>query len=206
MLPSGILAYRDRSHIYRYTFFRTFVRLLKLSHPSQVLANSPQPHDSLLEKLTDQALPLLRQILQLILHVVAIARIPMHAVRVTLDILSSSTSSTSRMTLSTTLTTRAALNKVINITTAPPALSTAHEWATVSPANTHEPRLPAFPACLRIRCVEHAPDLWASGSVDEHKVAVARTIRRTIVAAGLEKGPVRFAPRLRVERVSACPV
>ena len=178
------------------TPFSTFVRLLKLTHPLPLTNPGKQPsiHNRLLEKLTDQALALLRQILQLILHVITITRISMHTVRVTLNILSSRTSRTSRTALPTTLATWAALNEVVDITTAPSTLSTAHEWPTVSPADTHEPRLPAFPACLRISCVKHAPDLGSSGSIDEHEVAVAGAVGWTVVAAGLKKRTVRFAP------------
>lgn len=143
-------------------------------------------YDMLLEKLTNQALALLRQVLQLVLHVRTIARIAMLPMSITLNVLSPATSSASSMPFTTALATRTALNEVVDITTAPPTLSAPHEGPTMTPAHTHKPCLPALPAGLCISSVENAPDLRTSGAVNEHKVAVPGAIRWAIVVTSLE--------------------
>src|SRR5690242_10235844 len=110
----------------------------------------------------------------------------MSTMRIALDILTSTAPSSSRMSFATALATWTALNEVIDIATAPPALATSHERPTVGPAYAHDTRFPAFPARLRVRRVKNAPYFWAAGAVDKDEVAVPGAVGRAVVATGLQ--------------------
>ena len=138
----------------------------------------------LLEEFVQKSLSTLDQILHLSLYIIGWVAAVMMA-----RLLGPSAwaSATTAVALAPTRSARTALNEMLNLAATSAAFAGPHKGASVAPSHAHDTRLATFPACLCVGSVENAPDLWATGAIDEHKVAMTRAIRRRVVASGFEK-------------------